>query len=211
MRTLAPEVASLAVTAGVETTRTGLAEVEESTASVGISLGPGGTLAEEAPVLVDALGSGPAGVAQAFIEIDTPSVGIAGVAVLTGAGVVPGVVMAQGVGTARIGLAAFVNVSTLDLPVSLEAGLALADVLGGEVAALRVLHTLPGQFRDPALVNILTGIPIPLVARETGAVERTNVISAMCEHIARPVFALIVVRHTTALPTPPIVTMALGV
>ena len=44
--------------------------------------------------------------------------------------------------------------STLDLAVALEALLALAHVLGGEVAALRVVHTLASQFGDGALVNI---------------------------------------------------------
>ena len=44
--------------------------------------------------------------------------------------------------------------STLDLAVALEALLALAHVLGGEVAALRVVHTLARQLRDGALVNI---------------------------------------------------------
>ena len=34
--------------------------------------------------------------------------------------------------------------SALHLPVSLEALLTLADVLGREVAALSVVHTLPG-------------------------------------------------------------------
>ena len=44
--------------------------------------------------------------------------------------------------------------STLDLAVALEALLALAHVLGGEVAALRVVHTLASQLGDGALVNI---------------------------------------------------------
>ena len=44
--------------------------------------------------------------------------------------------------------------SALDLAVALPARLALADVLGGEVAALRVLHTLGGQLWYGALVNI---------------------------------------------------------
>ena len=44
--------------------------------------------------------------------------------------------------------------STLDLAVALEALLALAHVLGGEVAALRVVHTLARQLGDAALVNI---------------------------------------------------------
>ena len=44
--------------------------------------------------------------------------------------------------------------STLDLAVALEALLAFAHVLGGEVAALRVVHTLASQLRDGALVNV---------------------------------------------------------
>lgn len=44
--------------------------------------------------------------------------------------------------------------SALDLAVALEALLALAHVLGREVAALRVVHTLARQLRDGALVNI---------------------------------------------------------
>ena len=44
--------------------------------------------------------------------------------------------------------------STLDLAVALEALFTLAHILGGEVAALRVVHTLVRQLRDGALVNI---------------------------------------------------------
>ena len=44
--------------------------------------------------------------------------------------------------------------SAFDLAVALKAWFALADVLGGQVAALRVLHTFPGQLGDLALVNI---------------------------------------------------------
>ena len=44
--------------------------------------------------------------------------------------------------------------STLDLSVSLKAGFALADVLGGKIAALSVVHTLASQLRDLALVDI---------------------------------------------------------
>lgn len=44
--------------------------------------------------------------------------------------------------------------SALDLAVTLEARLTLADVLGRQVAALRVLHALSGQLWDLALVNI---------------------------------------------------------
>ena len=44
--------------------------------------------------------------------------------------------------------------SAFDLAVALKAWLALADVLGGQVAALGVLHTFPGQLWDLALVNI---------------------------------------------------------
>jgi hypothetical protein len=40
------------------------------------------------------------------------------------------------------------------LAVALKAWLALADVLGGQVAAFGVLHTFPGQLWDLALVNI---------------------------------------------------------
>ena len=44
--------------------------------------------------------------------------------------------------------------SAFNLAVALKAGFALADVLSGQVAALRVLHTFPGQLGDLALVNI---------------------------------------------------------
>ena len=44
--------------------------------------------------------------------------------------------------------------STLDLSVSLKARFALAHVLGGEVAALRVVHALATQLWDLALVDI---------------------------------------------------------
>ena len=44
--------------------------------------------------------------------------------------------------------------STLDLAVALEALLALAHVLGGEVAALRVVHTLASQLGNGTLVNV---------------------------------------------------------
>ena len=44
--------------------------------------------------------------------------------------------------------------SAFDLAVALKAGLALADVLSGQVAAFGVLHTFPGQLGDLALVNI---------------------------------------------------------
>ena len=44
--------------------------------------------------------------------------------------------------------------SAFDLAVALKARLALADVLGGQVAAFGVLHTFPGQLGDLALVNI---------------------------------------------------------
>ena len=44
--------------------------------------------------------------------------------------------------------------STLDLSVSLKARFALADVLGGKIAALSVVHALASQLRDLALVDI---------------------------------------------------------
>ena len=44
--------------------------------------------------------------------------------------------------------------SALHLTVPLEALLALADVLGRQVAALSVVHTLARQLGDGALVNI---------------------------------------------------------
>ena len=44
--------------------------------------------------------------------------------------------------------------SALDLAVALPAWLALADVLGRQVAALRVLHALGRQLGDLALVHI---------------------------------------------------------
>ena len=44
--------------------------------------------------------------------------------------------------------------SAFDLAVALKARLALADVLGGQVAAFGVLHTFPGQLGDLALINI---------------------------------------------------------
>ena len=66
-----PEGASLTPALGVESTRAGLAEVLDSTASVGVSLGSKRALAEVAAVLVDALGSGSTGIALAFIQVHT--------------------------------------------------------------------------------------------------------------------------------------------
>ena len=40
------------------------------------------------------------------------------------------------------------------MSVSLKAGFALADVLGGKIAALSVVHALASQLRDLALVDI---------------------------------------------------------
>jgi hypothetical protein len=97
------------------------------------------------------------------------------------------------------------------LAVALKAGLALADVLSGQVAAFGVLHTFPGQLGDLALVNILTVVPIPFIAREAGAVVRPNVVCTVGKHIAWSVFALIVIRHTATFASPTIVAVALGV
>ena len=44
--------------------------------------------------------------------------------------------------------------SAFNLAVALKAWFALAHVLGGEIAALRVLNTFPGKLGDLALVDI---------------------------------------------------------
>ena len=44
--------------------------------------------------------------------------------------------------------------SALDTSIALESILTLAHVVGGEVAALRVLHALGGVLGDLALVNV---------------------------------------------------------
>jgi hypothetical protein len=144
LSTLTPVRSSLIETSGVEATGIILALVQGPTVGVGIASGSWRTLAEKASVLVDALGSGAARVAQTFIEVDTPCVRVSSVALLTGAGVVPRRVVTKGVCSTSVGLSTLINVSTLHLSVALEARLALADVLGWEVAALRVVHTLPG-------------------------------------------------------------------
>ena len=44
--------------------------------------------------------------------------------------------------------------SAFNLAVALKAWFALAHILGGEIAALRVLDTFPGKLGDLALVDI---------------------------------------------------------
>lgn len=144
MSTLTPVRSSLIEAAGVEAARIILTLVQGATVGVGIASGAWRTLAEKSSVLIDTLGSGSARVAQTFIEVDTPCVRVSSVALLTGAGVVPGRVGTKGVCSTSVGLSTLVNVSALHLSIALEARLALADVLRGEVAALSVVHTLPG-------------------------------------------------------------------
>ena len=66
-----PKCASLTPALGVESTRAGLAEVGDHTASVGISLGSKRTLAEVTAVLVDAPGYGSTRIALTFIQVQT--------------------------------------------------------------------------------------------------------------------------------------------
>ena len=55
----------------IESAWAGLTEVEDSTASVRISFGSGRTLADISSILVDALSSGAAWVAQTLVQVDT--------------------------------------------------------------------------------------------------------------------------------------------
>ena len=64
-----PVGAPLTMAARVEPTGAGLAEVEDPTPCVGVSLGAHGALAEVASVLVDALGSRPAWATLAFVQV----------------------------------------------------------------------------------------------------------------------------------------------
>ena len=64
-----PVGAPLTMAACIESTGAGLAEVEDTTPSVGVSLGTHRALAEVASVLVDALGSRSAGVTLTFVQV----------------------------------------------------------------------------------------------------------------------------------------------
>jgi pheromone shutdown protein TraB len=92
--------------------------------------------------LVDAACSLTAGIRFALIQVHAPIIWIASVSVLAAAGVVAGVVAAQGVHSARVGQQALVDVSALHQAVPFKAWLTLADVLGWQVAAFGIRHAL---------------------------------------------------------------------
>ena len=52
---------------------------------------------------------------------------------------------------------------------------------------------------------------VSLVSREAGALVAADVVGAVGEHVARPVLALVLVRHGAALAAPAVVTVTLRV
>ena len=54
-------------------------------------------------------------------------------------------------------------------------------------------------------------MPVSLVSREAGALVAADVVGAVGEHVARPVLALVLVRHGAPLAAPAVVAVALRV
>lgn len=88
---------------------------------------------------------------------------------------------------------------------------ALAGEVCRQVAALRVLHAPPRQLRDPALVDVPAAVSVALVPFVAGAEVAAQGVGAVAEDVARPVLALVVVRHVAALAAVAVVAVALGV
>jgi hypothetical protein len=125
--------------------------------------------------------------------------------------VIPNLVDAHSVGPADVRLQALVDISALDLSVSFESFLALADKMGWKVAALSIGHASARQLRVFTLVDVLAVVAIAGVALSAGAEVAAEGVGAVGEDVAGSVLALVVVRHVATLASVAIVTVALAV
>ena len=101
--------------------------------------------------------------------------------------------------------------STLYVAISLESLSALANVVRGQIATLRVGDTTAGELWELALVNVSTVVPIAFITLVTGTKISSESVCAVAEDVTGPVLALVLIGHITAFASVAVVTIALRI
>jgi hypothetical protein len=136
---------------------------------------------------------------------------VSSVSILTVASVVSVFVVAKCIWSTSSVAETFIDVSTLDVTVSLKAGLALTNIVRGQVAALGVANAARRVLGDETLVDVCAVVAIAFVTLVTAAEEVAEGVCAVAEDVAGTVLALVLVGHVAPLSAVAVVAVALRV